>query len=100
MSSKLTQASLDVLLGGLAEQASTRPVVGGAAPLGVEAVRRRDAHADYLFLLHHGDRAGRVDGAGTDLLTGERGTLRLAPGAVAVLREDRETTATIRSAED
>jgi beta-galactosidase len=100
VSTKLTQASLDVLLSGLAEQAGARPVVEGAAPLGVEAVRRRGAHADYLFLLHHGDRAVRVDGAGTDLLSGERGSLRLDPGGAAVLREDGGPSATLLRSDD
>ncbi len=87
VSTKLAQASLDELLGDLAREAGVLPVLEGAAALGVEAVRRRGAHADYLFLLHHGDRPVHVDGAGIELLTGSSDALRLEPGGVAVFRQ-------------
>ncbi|MCP2636040.1 beta-galactosidase [Microbacterium sp. HD4P20] len=88
LSTKLEQASLDTFLAGLAAEAGILPVLEGASAFGVEAVRRRGATADYLFLLHHGDHPVRVDGAGADLLSGARDRILLAPGQVAVIREE------------
>lgn len=87
VSTKLVQASLDVFLSELATEAGVVPVLEGAPALGVEAVRRRGATADYLFLLHHGDHPVRVDGAGVDLLSGAKDSIPLLPGGVAVIRE-------------
>jgi beta-galactosidase len=44
----------------------------------------------WLFLLNHGDTTRDIPARGLDLLTGTRadGTLPLAPGAVAVVREE------------
>ena len=87
VSTKLAQASLDSFLAQQAAEAGALPVLDGALAFGVEAVRRRGATTDYLFLLHHGDRAVRVDGAGHDLLTGATDRILLQPGGVAVIRE-------------
>lgn len=87
VSTKLTQESLDAFLVEQAERAGVAPVVAGAAGWGVEAVRRRGAGGDYLFLLHHGDRSVDVEGSGVDLLTGAADRVRLDPGGVAVMRE-------------
>jgi beta-galactosidase len=91
VSTKLTQASLDAFLAELAADAGVRPVLEGAPELGVEVVRRRGATADYLFVLHHGDRPVRVSGAGTDLLSGTADSIPLEPGQVAVIREAART---------
>ena len=87
VSVKLAQPSLDELLAEVVAAAGIEPVVAGAVALGVEAVRRRGAAADYLFLLNHADRAVRAQGAGVDLITGSEDALELEPGAVAVIRE-------------
>jgi beta-galactosidase len=87
VSTKLTQASLDQFLALQAAASGILPVLDGAQALGVEAVRRRGATSDYLFLLHHGDHAVRVEGSGEDLLTGATDGLELRPGDVAVIRE-------------
>ncbi|WP_448719277.1 beta-galactosidase [Microbacterium natoriense] len=87
VSAKLVQESLDGFLADLASRAGVVPVLEGASALGVEAVRRRGAGGEYLFLLHHGHRAVQIDGAGVDLLSGEADRILLEPGQVAVIRE-------------
>jgi beta-galactosidase len=61
-------------------EAGVEPVLPGL-PEGVEAVRRRGADGDYLFVLNHTDAP--VDVAGTDLLGG---TGPVPAGGVAVIR--------------
>ncbi len=60
------------------------------APAGVEAVRRHDTDGSLLYLLNHTDRPQRVPAAGFELLTGATvdGVLTVAPGGVAVVREE------------
>lgn len=87
VSTKLVQASLDAFFTDLATELGIAPVLADALTFGVEAVRRRGATADYLFLLHHGDRAVRAAGSGIDLLTGAVDSIPLEPGQVAVIRE-------------
>ncbi|MFJ3405363.1 beta-galactosidase [Promicromonospora sp. NPDC090134] len=89
VSAKLTQTSLDAFIAESAVAAGIEPVVAGAAASEVEAVRRRGAGADYLFLLNHGTRPVRAQGAGVDLITGAEDVLELGAGAVAVIRESR-----------
>ncbi|MFF5216105.1 beta-galactosidase [Micromonospora sp. NPDC000442] len=61
------------------------------APEGVEAVRRRDGEASWLFLLNHTDHEQRVPARGVELLTATpiEQAITLAPGGVAVLREHK-----------
>ncbi|MCD9878452.1 beta-galactosidase [Streptomyces guryensis] len=63
------------------------------APEGVEVVRRRSPSADYLFLIDHGGHGAQVTVAedATELLTGKAtpGSVTLAPGQIAVVREPR-----------
>lgn len=87
VSTKLLQASLDAFFADLATELGIAPVLAGALDFRIEAVRRRGASADYLFLLHHGDRPVSVFGTGTDLLTGAADRIRLEPGQVVVIRE-------------
>ncbi|NLP83112.1 beta-galactosidase [Microbacterium sp. CFH 90308] len=89
ISTRLTQPARDALLAELASARGIRPTVPGAIALGVEAVRRRGAASDYLFLLHHGDAPVRVQGRGTDLISGAADAFTLAAGEVAVIREIR-----------
>ncbi|GAB4002030.1 hypothetical protein GCM10029992_39140 [Glycomyces albus] len=61
-------------------------------PSGVETIRR--THEDgrsYLFALNHTDQPATIPVAGTDLLTAALcgPEISIAPGAVAVIREDR-----------
>lgn len=61
-------------------------------PVGVEVVRRRHENgASYLFLLNHTAETAVVAVAGTELVSGSSvdGAWEIAPGAVAVIREDR-----------
>jgi beta-galactosidase len=86
-------ATLAELLTRIRTEAGVEPVA--AAPPGVEAVRRRGPHAEYLFLIDHSGRGAGIpvpDGA-TELLTGERlsGTVTVPPGGVAVVREPRRS---------
>ena len=58
---------------------------------GVEVVRRRAGSSSYLFVINHGRATATVPAEGTNLL-GSRpvtGTLTLAAGDVAVVRESR-----------
>lgn len=87
VSADLVQGSRDALLAGLAAELGIAPTLPGAAAAGLEAVRRRGAEADHLFLLHHGAAPVRVQAEGTDLVSGESAAsgLVIAPGEVAVL---------------
>ena len=60
-----------------------------AAGAGLEVVRRRSGHLDYLFVLNHSDNPRTVHLEGTDLLTGAQlaGPIDLPPGDVRVVRE-------------
>ncbi|WP_349259813.1 beta-galactosidase [Jatrophihabitans sp.] len=66
--------------------AAVEPTVEGLSG-GVEAVRRTDGRAAWLFLLNHTDATVPIPVRGTDLLTGAR-PAELPPGGVAVVRED------------
>ncbi|MCX5202809.1 beta-galactosidase [Streptomyces sp. NBC_00237] len=76
---------LGSVLDGALTEAEVLPVLDGAPPSGVEAVRR----GPYLFLLNHTDREAAIPAPpGTDLLTGEQvgEHLRLGPLGAAVIR--------------
>ena len=88
VSTRLTQDSRDVLLPDLASELGLTPTLAGAIESGVEAVRRRGAASDYLFLLHHGAEPVSVHGSGVDLVSGAVGSIMLDPGGVAVIREE------------
>ena len=79
---------LHSLVSRLLDESGVEPVV--RAPRGVEAVRRSSEKARYLFLANHTDQEQNVPATGFDLLSGAQasGRLVLAPGGVAVLRED------------
>lgn len=83
-------ATLGALLGRVLTEAGVR--TEPLAPQGVEAVRRHGEEADYLFLIDHTGQGAEVAcPAGVDLLTGKpvTGSVTLAPGGVAVVREPR-----------
>jgi beta-galactosidase len=91
LTTRLTDRSLDALIGRLAEASGVSATLPGA-PAGLEAVRRE--HVDgrsYLFLLNHGDTPAVAEAAGIDLLTGVRwdGPTTVEAGGVVVLRERR-----------
>jgi beta-galactosidase len=67
-------------------------VLGATPPAGVEAVRRRGAEHDYLFVLNHGATDITVRGEGYDLV-GDRQTAEgvLVPGGGYLVA--RESTA-------
>jgi beta-galactosidase len=86
---RLDERGLTSALLGAAAAAGVSPVLGDA-PAFVEATRRADASAEYLFLLNHSGTESAVlavPPGGTDLITGASaaGSLTLAPLAVAVL---------------
>lgn len=91
LSAHLIQEDRDAFLLRQAREAGIGPVVPGAGLLGVEAVRRRGEHWDYLFLLHHGDADVVVHGTGTDLISDTTldAGLRLAAGGTAVVRVEK-----------
>jgi len=83
----------DATLGALLDEVLTAAGVGPAVaglPRGVETTRRRDGSGSWLFLLNHTDTEHTVSASGYDLVADSPvdGTVRLAPGGVAVLRED------------
>ncbi|WP_030987555.1 beta-galactosidase [Streptomyces sp. NRRL WC-3744] len=84
-------ATLAALLDRVREEAGVAPV--RTAPPGVEVVRRRGPEADYLFVIDHTGRGAEVPVAqgSFELLTGKEtaGTVTVAPGDVAVVREPR-----------
>ncbi|WOF24236.1 beta-galactosidase [Microbacterium betulae] len=99
-SARLVQESRDRLLAGQAEAAGVSQTARGARERGVEAVRRRGARHDFVFLLHHGDVDVRVVASGADLLSGvdaARG-LSLAAGEAAVVRVERDAPVEVSSA--
>lgn len=87
VSTKLEQPSWDAFLDDLATGLDIGGLIENSANHGVEAVRRRGANGDYLFLLHHGSRPVVAEGEGVDLVSGESDTILIPPGGVAVIRE-------------
>ncbi|WP_374224554.1 beta-galactosidase [Micromonospora sp. C51] len=90
VSTRLDDTSYRRLLDTAARAAGVTTVCPDA-PEGVEAVRRRDGAASWLFLLNHTGHELRVPARGVELLTAtpiER-AVTLAPGGVAVLREHK-----------
>ncbi|MGW3102437.1 beta-galactosidase [Streptomyces sp. NPDC001100] len=81
------------LLDLIRREAGVKPV--RVTPEGVEAVLRRGADADYLFLIDHAGQGAEVPVVGADaveLLTGKPvsgGSVSVPPGGVAVVREPR-----------
>jgi beta-galactosidase len=91
VATRLDPAGADRLVAALLAGTRAAPVVPGLPP-GVEAVRRRAADGtSYLFVLDHPGAGLTLDVRGVDLVTGAAsgpgGTLTVAPGAVAVVRE-------------
>lgn len=88
VSTRLDPASRDRFFADRATEAGLSEVVPGAAARRVEAIRRRGADADFLFLLHHGTGPVRFAGDGHDLVRGGDlvGGLTLDEGDVAVVR--------------
>ena len=80
--------ALAPLLTRVLDAAGVRPAA--EVPAGVDAVRRRGEAGSWLFLLNHTDDEQRVPAAGHDLVRDTRvaGEAVLAPGGVAVIRED------------
>jgi beta-galactosidase len=83
VAARLDDAGLDAVLGRL----PLTPVVPPQD--GLEAVRRVNESATYLFVLNHGGKELSVPAKGHDLVTGRAvaGTLRVPSGGVAVVRE-------------
>jgi beta-galactosidase len=92
VSTRLAGGAYADLVAAVAGAAGATPALPGAPP-GVEAVRRRAGERSWLFVLNHTGRPVEVPARGVDLLRPASGgaevtgTLRLAPGAVAVVRE-------------
>jgi beta-galactosidase len=72
----------------MAEQAGTAPVV--ATVPGVEVQRRRAGEQTWLFVLNHTSDEVSVAARGTDIVSGVAvpGAVTVAPGGVAVVREE------------
>ncbi|WP_141203410.1 beta-galactosidase [Streptomyces griseorubiginosus] len=90
VSTRLTARGLDALLGRCAEDAGLRSRAD--LPHDVEVVRRDGASGSFVFVVNHTATEAKVplDGAGTELLTGDRtaGRLAVPAGAVRVVRLD------------
>ncbi|RRR79327.1 beta-galactosidase [Streptomyces sp. RP5T] len=90
VSTRLAAQGLDALLGWAAEDA--RLPARADLPRDVEVVRRNGEAGSYVFVVNHTASEAKVplDAAGTELLTGERASGRLAvpAGAVRVVRLD------------
>lgn len=82
-------ATLGALLDDVLSAAGVEPTVAGL-PRGVETTRRSDGDTSWLFLLNHTDAEQTIAATGYDLVADAPvdGSVRLAPGGVAVLRED------------
>lgn len=94
IATRLNRQALAATLLAAANTAGARPVIAGA-PEFVEATRRANGAAEYLFLLNHSatDSASvPVEPGGTDLITGTDvdGPLTLPPLEVAVLEYARQ----------
>ena len=90
VSTRLGERAHDRLIAGVLAAAGVRPVVPGVTP-GLEAVRRHgDDGRSWLFVLNHTAVRGLVPASGLELLSGRRvtGLLDVAPGKVAVIREE------------
>jgi len=87
LSVDLDPESLGVLVDRLLAESDIEPTA--AVSPGVEAVRRVGDGVSYLFLINHSAEEGRAEVSGVDLLTGVEyaGTVSVAAGAVAVIRE-------------
>ncbi|WP_340378838.1 beta-galactosidase [Streptomyces sp. SS7] len=86
--------TLAALLLRIREETDVRPVLDAVLPPGVEAVRRRGAEADYLFLIDHAGSGAEIAVAAgaVELLGGKPvpgGAVSVPPGGVAVVREPR-----------
>ncbi len=91
VSTRLDESCLDRLIGSVLSRAGVMPVADGAPP-GLEAVRRHgDDGRSWLFVLNHAAHAAQVLVTGLELLSGRQvaGVLDVAPGNVAVVREDQ-----------
>ncbi len=93
VATRLEQAATDRLVARVLAEQGVRPVVGDLGEErdpDVELLRRTGADGQsWVFALHHGTEEAQVPLGGFDLVTQGTvdGTLVLAPGAVAVVRE-------------
>jgi len=87
LGTRLDPTGLDEVLGTALHQAGVDPAIEGL-PAGVEAVRRRGADSEYLFVMNHTGGALIVPVEGADLLTGVPWSpeTSLPGGDVAVIR--------------
>lgn len=88
LATELAPSLLEQLLLRAARAAGVRPVLAlDPWPAGLEAVVRRSASAQYLFLFNHGSTEMAVPAQGLDLLTGDEwsGSTTVPGGGVAVL---------------
>ncbi|GAA4768863.1 beta-galactosidase [Microbacterium gilvum] len=85
---RLLQESRDALLAAQAGAAGVSEDIPGARAHGLDAVRRRGAAADFVFVFHHGGGPVAITAEGVELLTGDDAShgLVLGPGGTAVVR--------------
>ncbi len=92
VSTHLGQRASDRLIADMLAGAGVPPVAPDSPP-GLELVRRcADDGRSWLFVLNHSDNAHAISVRGTELLTARQvtGVLDVAPGGVAVIREEAE----------
>lgn len=88
---RFDDTSLRTLLSGALAEAACTPAARGGGD-GIETVRRQGTEDSWLFVVNHTGSAARLECAGFELLNGVHvtGTLVVAPGEVAVVRESRQ----------
>jgi beta-galactosidase len=84
-----TELDRDAYRGVVGAALAAAGVATGGLPSGVELVRRRSGEQSWTFALNHTGDPVRVPARGVDLVSGVRieEAVRLAPGAVAVVRD-------------
>ncbi|WP_277212667.1 beta-galactosidase [Isoptericola croceus] len=87
VATRLDRAGREELVAGALADAGIDPVLPGA-PAEIDAVRRDDGAASYLFVINHGRIAFVASAPGLDLVTGRSAETHEVPaGGVAVVRE-------------
>jgi beta-galactosidase len=88
IATNLDAATVTALLTGVLEHIGL--IADEHPPEDVEIVRRRHEDTSFLFIINHSDSPVELSASGTDLLSGRTGPASVAPGGVAVLREEEK----------
>lgn len=86
VATKLNEAGVAWLIDRVLEQAGLAVVE--RPPAEVDMVRRKKGRESYLFVINHSDSEVVLPSQGKDLLSGRTGSVVVAPGGVAVVKEE------------